>query len=145
MEPWPGSRETPGFQATVVDREVTTTSAFDFYLCSHFGLKGTSRPTHYHVLCDDLALTADELQRFTFDLCFLYERATKVVSRPAPVYYAHRAAFLAQYYESNFREASDLWETASNASNGSSGSGSRSAGLSDIKLHEGVANHVYFA
>ncbi len=27
---------TPG---TVIDREITTTSAFDFYLVSHYGLK----------------------------------------------------------------------------------------------------------
>ena len=35
---------------------------------------------------------ADEIQRFTFDLCHLYARCTKIVSSPAPTYYAHLAA-----------------------------------------------------
>ena len=92
---------TPG---TVIDKEITTTAAFDFYLCSHYGLKGTSCPTHYHVLRDDLSLTADELQRFTFDLCHLYARCTKIVSSPAPSYYAHLAAGQAHYYMTDFIE-----------------------------------------
>jgi eukaryotic translation initiation factor 2C len=83
---------------TVVDRDITTAAHFDFYLCSHSGLKGTARPTHYHVLHDDLALGADELQRFTFDLCHLYARCTRIVSNPAPTYYAHLAADAAHYY-----------------------------------------------
>ena len=49
-----------------------TISQFDFYMCSHYGLKGTSKPTHYHVIVDDVGLKADEIQRFTFDLCHMY-------------------------------------------------------------------------
>ena len=30
-------------------------------MCSHYGLRGTSRPTHYHVLNDDLDLGATEI------------------------------------------------------------------------------------
>ncbi|KAF3323257.1 Protein argonaute 7 [Carex littledalei] len=37
---------------TVVDTVITHPREFDFYLCSHWGTKGTSRPTHYHVLWD---------------------------------------------------------------------------------------------
>ena len=92
---------TPG---TVIDKEITSNSSFDFYLCSHHGLKGTSCPTHYHVLHDDLCLTADELQRFSFDLCHLYARCTKIVSNPAPCYYAHLAATQAHFYMSDFCE-----------------------------------------
>ncbi len=88
--------------------------AFDFYMCSHFGLKGTSCPTHYHVLQDDLGLSADELQRFTFDLCHLYARCTRLVSNPAPTYYAHLAAGHAHYYMSDFVEhGADFAELAS--------------------------------
>jgi eukaryotic translation initiation factor 2C len=66
----------------------------------HYALKGTARPSHFWVLHNDARLTADDLQRFTFDLCHIYPRATKIVSRPAPVYLAHLAAYQAQYYTS---------------------------------------------
>ena len=46
----------------------------------------------------------DELQQLTFDLCHVAGVATKVVGRPAPVYYAKRAALLARYYEGGRRE-----------------------------------------
>ena len=39
---------------TVVDDVICHPRDFDFYLCSHAGERGTSRPTHYHVLWDDL-------------------------------------------------------------------------------------------
>ena len=34
---------------------------FDFYLCSHQGIQGTSRPSHYHVLWDDNRLDFKEI------------------------------------------------------------------------------------
>ena len=113
---------------TVVDTVITTGAQFDFYLCSHYGLRGTSRPTHYHVLNDDVDLSADEIQRFTFDLCHLYARCTKIVSSPAPTYYAHRAAHNAHYHMSNFREEYDdgKWNVGrmhSTTAEGSAGDG----------------------
>ena len=37
------------FAGTVVDREVTHPTDHDFYLLSHAGILGTSRPAHYSV------------------------------------------------------------------------------------------------
>ncbi|THH11493.1 hypothetical protein EW145_g610 [Phellinidium pouzarii] len=42
---------------TVVDRDVTNPAEFDFYLQSHGGLLGTSRPAHYNVLLDENVFT----------------------------------------------------------------------------------------
>ena len=53
---------------TVVDQKIVSPQDFDYFLCSHEGIQGTSRPTHYHVLHDENDLTADEAQKLTFYL-----------------------------------------------------------------------------
>ncbi|KAL3681567.1 hypothetical protein R1sor_024523 [Riccia sorocarpa] len=83
---------------TVVDTKICHPTEFDFYLCSHSGIQGTSRPTHYHVLWDDNKFTADELQSLTYNLCYTYARCTRSVSIVPPAYYAHLAAFRARFY-----------------------------------------------
>nr|CAD2157536.1 unnamed protein product [Meloidogyne enterolobii] len=83
---------------TTVDVGITHPTEFDFYLCSHAGIQGTSRPSHYHVLWDDNNLSADELQQLTYQLCHTYVRCTRSVSVPAPAYYAHLVAFRARYH-----------------------------------------------
>ncbi|KAK9867750.1 hypothetical protein WJX84_002347 [Apatococcus fuscideae] len=60
---WPG---------TVVDSDVTHPTEHDFFLVSHSGIQGTSRPTHYHVLWDENANGADVLQAFTYKMCYLF-------------------------------------------------------------------------
>jgi hypothetical protein len=93
---------------TVVDSDVVNPVEFDFYLQSHGGLLGTSRPAHYNVLLDENKFTyvvtlsnyfarllsmltiymhrADGLQSLSYALCHVYARATRSVSIPAPVY-----------------------------------------------------------
>ncbi|XP_044390993.1 protein argonaute MEL1 isoform X2 [Triticum aestivum] len=83
---------------TVVDLMICHPTEFDFYLCSHAGIQGTSRPTHYHVLYDENHFTADALQSLTNNLCYTYARCTRAVSVVPPAYYAHLAAFRARYY-----------------------------------------------
>ncbi|KAM0923115.1 hypothetical protein ACQ4PT_005689 [Festuca glaucescens] len=83
---------------TVVDSKICHPTEFDFYLCSHAGIQGTSRPAHYHVLWDENNFSADEMQTLTNNLCYTYARCTRSVSVVPPAYYAHLAAFRARFY-----------------------------------------------
>ena len=105
----------------------------------HHALQGSGRVSHYHVLVNEPRLTPDELQRFSFDLCHLYARATKIVSRPAHLYYAHLAAALGPYYDSAYKERNGDWDTTSTSSHGSGNSGTRQ------DLHLNMRNRVYYA
>ena len=126
---------------TIIHSDVVGADGNDWYMVSQKGLKGTARPTHYHILHNDVGTSPEELQRLTFELCHLYARATKIVSRPSVVYYAHRAAFLAQYYKDGFKE-DNLWEVGSTSSNGSNAS---NGSVHSIDLGLSTANTVYFA
>ncbi|CAL5184828.1 unnamed protein product [Lathyrus oleraceus] len=83
---------------TVVDSKICHPTEFDFYLCSHAGIQGTSRPAHYHVLWDENNFSADEIQSLTNNLCYTYARCTRSVSVVPPAYYAHLAAYRARCY-----------------------------------------------
>ncbi|KAL8188583.1 hypothetical protein R6Q57_029871 [Mikania cordata] len=83
---------------TVVDSKICHPTEFDFYLCSHAGIQGTSHPAHYHVLWDENKFQADALQSLTNNLCYTYARCTRSVSIVPPAYYAHLAAFRARFY-----------------------------------------------
>ncbi|XP_042038307.1 protein argonaute 10-like [Salvia splendens] len=92
---------------TVVDSKICHPTEFDFYLCSHAGIQGTSRPAHYHVLWDENNFTADGIQMLTNNLCYTYARCTRSVSVVPPAYYAHLAAFRARFYmEPDLQEGS---------------------------------------
>ncbi|XP_022767080.1 protein argonaute 1-like isoform X3 [Durio zibethinus] len=114
---------------TVVDSKICHPTEFDFYLCSHAGIKGTSRPAHYHVLWDENKFTADALQSLTNNLCYTrYARCTRSVSIVPPAYYAHLAAFRARFYMEP--ETSDSGSMTSGTAAGrggtSGGAGARS-------------------
>jgi len=110
---------------TVVDCGITDKGGFDFYMVSQHSGMGTARPSHYHVLKCPASLTQDEIQTFTFDLCHVYARCTKIASRPAPIYYAHLAAFHAPWYERDFfEEEHQNWDARSTSSRGSGGTSS---------------------
>ncbi|KAL3529418.1 hypothetical protein ACH5RR_008740 [Cinchona calisaya] len=106
---------------TVVDSKICHPTEFDFYLCSHAGIQGTSRPAHYHVLWDENNFTADGLQSLTNNLCYTYARCTRSVSIVPPAYYAHLAAFRARFYMEP--ETSDSGSMTSSAAAGRGGVG----------------------
>lgn len=111
---------------TVVDSQICHPTEFDFYLCSHAGIKGTSRPAHYHVLWDENGFSADGLQSLTNKLCYTYARCTRSVSIVPPAYYAHLAAFRARFYMD--RDTSDSGSTTSGVSGGRGAAGPGFAG-----------------
>ncbi|GFY94277.1 argonaute family protein [Actinidia rufa] len=87
----PGSPDNvpPG---TVIDNKICHPRNNDFYLCAHAGMIGTTRPTHYHVLLDEIGFSADELQELVHSLSYVYQRSTTAISVVAPICYAHLAA-----------------------------------------------------
>lgn len=95
---------------TVVDSHITHKTEADFYLCSHQGIQGTSKPSHYTVLWDDSDFTMNQLQILTYALCHNYSRCSRSVSIPTPAYYAHLAAFRAKVHlEGSQGNDSDRW------------------------------------
>jgi len=105
----------PGF---VVDDQITNATYPDFYLQSHSGIQGTSRPSHYIVIHNEAGLTADQYQGLSFNLCHVYASATRSVSIPAPVYYADRVCARAEnhFAEHLQYDDSDIVTTASGKS-----------------------------
>ncbi|GLT55905.1 hypothetical protein SLA2020_289890 [Shorea laevis] len=113
---------------TVVDSKICHPTEFDFYLCSHAGIQGTSRPAHYHVLWDENKFSADALQSLTNNLCYTYARCTRSVSIVPPAYYAHLAAFRARFYMEP--ETSDSGSMTSGAAAGRGGMAAAAASRS---------------
>ncbi|KAG0300267.1 eukaryotic translation initiation factor 2C, 2 [Linnemannia gamsii] len=109
-----GDRNGNCMAGTVVDTGIVHPFEFDFYLQSHAGLHGTSRPTHYHVLYDENRFTSDSLQEFTYKLCHLYARCTRTVSLVPAAYYAHLVAARARFHSKGERW-SDTESSESNA------------------------------
>lgn len=83
---------------TVVDNTIVSESMFDYFLCSHSGIQGTSRPCRYFVLHDDNQFTTNQMQLLSHYLCHIYSRCPRSVSYPAPAYYSHLAAFRGRSY-----------------------------------------------
>lgn len=131
---------------TVVDSVVTHPVQFDYFLCSHFGIQGTSRPAHYHVLMDENGFTPDELQAISYGLCHIYFRCNRSVSIPAPTYYAHLACARARsHMHSIIENTSDTMSEAGSSSGSSSGSTESEEELRRaVEVTESMMNKMYF-
>ncbi|XP_049404367.1 protein argonaute 4A-like [Solanum stenotomum] len=77
---------------TVIDNAVCHPKTNDFYMCAHAGPIGTTRPTHYHILHDEIGFSADDMQELVHSLSYVYQRSTTAISVVAPICYAHLAA-----------------------------------------------------
>ncbi|TRM60484.1 Piwi domain-containing protein [Schizophyllum amplum] len=117
MKPGPRDEDRTGNApaGSIIDTDITHPVEFDFYLQSHAGIKGTSRPAHYSVLYDENTFTADGLQQLTYTLCHVYARSTRSVSIPAPTYYADIVCARAKTHYAPGTDLSAASETASSA------------------------------
>ncbi|XP_077244502.1 argonaute family protein isoform X2 [Tasmannia lanceolata] len=126
---------------TVIDTTITHPYGFDFYLCSHNGIIGTSKPTHYHVLWDEHGFSSDEIQRLIYNLCYTFSRCTKPVSLVPPVFYADIAAYRGRLYH----ESMDFHSPSSTSSPSSSSLSPASSDHSSFpKIHKDIVNHMFF-
>jgi len=80
------------YVGTCIDTNITSSTGLDFYLQSHQGLQGTSRPAHYRVVYNTNDITLNELQQLCYELCFTYSAATRSISVVSPIFYAHTIA-----------------------------------------------------
>ncbi|KAG1821113.1 Piwi domain-containing protein, partial [Suillus subaureus] len=90
-----GDRKSGNVQAGFVASEgIANPIAKDFYLLSHGGILGTSRPAHYIVLKDEIFnFDIRPIQEVAYTLCHAYVSATRSVSIPAPVYCTYFCIF----------------------------------------------------
>ncbi|CAL8577970.1 Protein argonaute, variant 2 [Xanthoria parietina] len=94
-----GDENQNALPGTLVDRDVTHAIENDIYLCSHKALKGTARPTHYHMLLDEANVPVDVFQKMLYEHSYQYMRSTTPVSLFPAVYYAHLASNRARSHE----------------------------------------------
>ncbi|KAK6931929.1 Protein argonaute, N-terminal [Dillenia turbinata] len=132
---------------TVVDTTIIHPFEFDFYLCSHQGIIGTSKPTHYHVLWDEHGFTSDQLQTVIYNLCFTFARCTKPVSLVPPVYYADLVAYRGRMFQEALIEGQSPVSASSSSSARSYSSSSSAIDSFDerfYKLHGDLSNEMFF-
>ncbi|KAG2304137.1 hypothetical protein Bca52824_032788 [Brassica carinata] len=130
---------------TVVDTKVIHPFEYDFYLCSHHGGIGTSKPTHYYTLWDELKFTSDQVQKLIFEMCFTFTRCTKPVSLVPPVYYADMVAYRGRmYHEASSREKNIRQPRGASSSLASSFSSLSVEDKAIFKLHKELENVMFF-
>lgn len=84
---------------TIVERDITHPTSYDFYLNSHNAIQGTARPVHYQVIHDENKMPVDAFQALVYNSCYTYIRATNAVSLIPATYYAHLASSRARAHE----------------------------------------------
>ena len=137
---------------TVVDRGVTETRNWDFFLQSHTALQGTARPAHYYIVLDEIFThrkvtppfqnTADVLEDLTHNMCYLFGRATKAVSICPPAYYADIVCERARCYLSGLFDMQTPSGTPAQSVTG--GGGNMDARTEDVLIHPNLKNSMFY-
>jgi len=133
--------ESTNIQAgTLVDTGICSPHGFDFYLCSHAGLAGTSKPTYYCVLWDENNISANNLANLTNKLSYMYAACACAISAIPAAYYAHLMAFRGTFY---LKERSYDFSNSSNSSTQTSSSDENTNLLFNAP-HPNVTTNMYF-
>ncbi|CAH7667660.1 hypothetical protein BY996DRAFT_4569826, partial [Phakopsora pachyrhizi] len=74
---------------TIVDKVIGDPFFYNFFFQSQDGLKGTSCPTRYIALKDEINCTVDDLQNIANLVSSGSQRATKSFGIATPTYYAN--------------------------------------------------------
>ncbi|XP_078168085.1 protein argonaute 16-like [Carex rostrata] len=120
---------------TIVDTKVVHPRNYDFFMCAHNGMTGTSRPVHYHVLVDEIGFPVDDLQKLVLSLSYVYQRSTTATSDVAPICYTHLAA----QQMSQIMKLEDVSDTDTSSDSGGI------VGVPDLpRLHKDVCNSMFF-
>jgi hypothetical protein len=134
---------------TIVDRGVTESRNWDFFLQSHACLKGTARSAHYYVILDEIFRSrpvkaphrspADALEDLTHNMSHLFGRATKAVSLCPPAYYADLLCTRSRCYLSDQFDPNDSSATPSIASGAPPGPANF-----DVGIPPNLADSMYY-
>ena len=135
---------------TVVDRGVTEARNWDFFMQAHTAIQGTARPAHYYIIYDEIfrerkvqapfQSAADAFEDLTHNMCYLFGRATKAVSRCPPAYYADLVCDRTRCYLSGlFDPSPGISPSASIA-----GGAARGADSSMVMIHPNVRDTMFY-
>lgn len=95
------------------------------------------------------ARAADELEKFTHNLCYLYGRATRAVSICPPAYYADLICTRARSYLSEFFDAAEMQsnddaESKKGGKGGGGGGGGAALSGMNTDVHPKLKNSMYY-
>ncbi|RHZ51564.1 hypothetical protein Glove_476g23 [Diversispora epigaea] len=106
---------------TIIDLKIVVEDEFSFFLLSQALVQRntTARSSYYRILLNEGDFTADEIQKLTYNLCYLSARCSVSISQVAPACYAHHIANQARYL---------IKFTPFNIANANRGNGNRRGG-----------------
>jgi len=77
---------------SVIQDKITREDVPEFFMQSHFPLKGVGKPVEYNIPVDEIGVTQDELQGFLNCLCYSHQIVNSAISLPEPIYQADELA-----------------------------------------------------
>jgi hypothetical protein len=139
---------------TVIDRGVTEVRFWHFFLQAHACLQGTAKPAHYYVILDEIFRSrkptnpmhrhaADVLEELTYNMCFLFGRATKSVSICPPAYYADLVCERARLFLGELFEPLTPVDTPTASVTGGAPAAAAFDNR-DIEIHRDIKNSMFY-